>query len=67
MTLSDLLVALANNVGVNITLMDDNDNLIITFGAGGYAAIESDLGSRAVKRIKIESSKDVTVAIEDAP
>lgn len=65
MILSDLLVALSNNMDVNITLMDDSDNKLITFNASGYGAVESDLGNRKVKRIKIEPALSVVIAIED--
>lgn len=66
MILSDVLAALSNNTGVNITLMDDSDNTLITFNAAGYGAVESDLGTRNVKRIKINTANSVTVSIEDA-
>ena len=49
MTLSQALAALAGNTAVNITLIDDNDAVLITFGAAGYASIESDLGTKVVK------------------
>lgn len=65
MLLSDLLTALASNAGVNITLMDEDGNVLITFVAPGFASIESDLGTRVVKRIKIRGAKDVAVTIEN--
>lgn len=65
MTLSQLLAALSNNTEVNVVLMDDGDNQLITFGAAGYASLESDLGTRTVKRIKINSAKEVVISIED--
>lgn len=65
MTLSQALAALAGNTAVNITLIDDNDVVLITFGAAGYASIESDLGSKVVKYIKVNSAKEVVIAIKD--
>ncbi len=66
MTLSELLTALSSNTNVNITLMDDADNQLITFNAAGYGAVESDLGTRKVKRIKISSGTSVVISVEDA-
>lgn len=65
MTLADVLAAMANNTGVNITLQDEDGNNLITFGAPGYSSIESDLGTRVVKRIKIRGAKDVAITIEN--
>ena len=66
MTLQATLEALANNASVSITLVDDNDANLITFGAPGYASIEGDLGSYIVKSIKIVSQKEVTIAIKES-
>lgn len=66
MFLSEILAALANNTNVNITLMDDQDTQVVTFNAGGYGAIESDLGSRTVKRIKINSGTSISISMEAA-
>ena len=55
MILSDLLKALSGNASVNITLNN----------AGGYAAVESDLGKRTVKKVKIMTANAVTVVIND--
>ena len=66
MNLSDLLEALANNSKLYITLADNNSDSLITFNAAGYESVESDLGSRTVKRIKVESPSAVTVILEDA-
>jgi len=66
MTLLDVLTALANNTGVNITLVDEDGNTLITFGAPGFGSIESDLGARIVKRIRIQSQKEVVITIENA-
>lgn len=65
MTLSQALAALAGNTSVNITLIDDNDAVLITFGAAGYESIESDLGVKVVKYIKINSAKEVVIAIKE--
>lgn len=66
MILSETLAALSNNTAVNITLLDDADNQVITFNAAGYAAVESDLGTRKVKRIKINSGTSVAISMEAA-
>ena len=65
MILSDLLTALGGNVGVNITLIDEDGASLITFGAPGYGSIESDLGTRGVRRIKVQTNKDVVITIEN--
>lgn len=65
MILKNLLAALSNNSAVNITLIDDNDNILITFGAPGYNTISDDLGNRIVKRVKIVTGNQVTIAVED--
>lgn len=64
MTLNDLLVALANNTNLNISLLDDKDNTMITFNAAGYGSIESDLGARIVSAIKVISSTAISISIE---
>ena len=66
MNLSDLLVALSGNKNLYVSLLDSTDNPIITFDAAGYEAVESDLGTRVVKRIKINSPTSVSVSLEDA-
>lgn len=66
MILSETLAALANNTAVNITLLDDQDNQVIQFNAAGYEAIESDLGTRTVKRIKVSSGTSVSISMEAA-
>ena len=65
MILIDLLAALSSNANVNITLMDDNDKVLITFVASGYEAVEDTLGARVVKRIKITSGTAITISLED--
>ena len=66
MTLSDLLVASANNQKLYITLSDLAGDPLITFNAAGYESVEGDLGSRVVKRITVESPSAVTIVLEDA-
>ena len=66
MELSDLLVALANNVRLFITLEDKNGNELITFNAAGYSSVEGDLGSRVVNRVTVNSPNAVLVTLEDA-
>lgn len=66
MTLADLLKAMSCNDRVNITLIDSDDKVLITFGANGYSAVESDVTSRTVKKIKVDSATAVLVYIEDA-
>ena len=66
MVLSDLLVALANNTKLFITLEDKNGDAMITFNAVGYSSVESDLGSREVNKIKVETPNAVTITLEDA-
>ena len=66
MTLSELLTALANNEKLFVTLEDKNANKLITFNATGYASVESDLGTRVVNAIVIETPSAVTVVLEDA-
>lgn len=68
MKLIDVLTALGTgniNPKVDVTILDNTDNVLITYGSGGYASVESDLGNRVVKQIKINSATLVTVAISD--
>lgn len=66
MKLADLLAALSNNENVDVTLLDSKDIKLITFNAAGYVAVESELGKRTVKRIKITSATNIFVSVEDA-
>lgn len=66
MTLIETLAALSNNTNVNITLVDDQDNQLITFNAVGYQSVESDLGARVVKYIKVSSGTLLTIALKEA-
>ena len=66
MLLLDLLKALSGNSNVNITLNNADGDSLITFNAGGYAAVETDLGKRTVKKVKIMTANAVTIVINDA-
>lgn len=66
MKLIELLEALSGNTNLNISLLDSNGKNMITFGAPGYMAVESDLGERVVNRIKVSSSSAISITIEDA-
>jgi len=66
MTLIETLAALSNNTNVNITLVDDQDNTLITFNAVCYQTVESDLGARVVKYIKVSSGTLLTIALKEA-
>lgn len=66
MALSDLLATLSGNEGLNISLVDNTDKTLITFNAAGYASIESDLGTRTVRSIKVVSASAVKIAIDEA-
>ncbi len=68
MKLIDLLTALGEdnlNPKVDVTILDNDDKLLITYGSGGYASVESDLVTKKVKRIKVNSASLVTVSISD--
>ena len=65
MTLSNVFAILVNNEGLNITLIDSAGKNLITFNASGYAAVESDLGTRAVTSVKIISAAQVNITIGD--
>jgi|P827metagenome_2_1110787.scaffolds.fasta_scaffold02733_2 hypothetical protein len=65
MKLSEVLAALSSNK-ISITIMDENDNALITFDAAGYGAVESDLGDRKVGIIKINTATAVTISIKAA-
>lgn len=64
MKLIDTLKALSVNENLNVTIADDDANLI-TFNAKGYESIEADLGNREVKRIKVASGSSLTVELSD--
>lgn len=64
MLLSNLLVALSCNRNLYITLTDEDENALITFNATGYGSVESDLGERTVKKVKITSPNTATIVLE---
>lgn len=66
MVLSDLLVALSGNTSLYVTLTDTTGSTLITFNAGGYANVESDLGAREVERITLISPSKITISLKDA-
>lgn len=61
MTLQLFLEAFTNK-DVNITLTEDGDE-IITFVSGGTAGIESDVLAKTVKKITLNGSSSLTLAI----
>ena len=65
MKLIDVLKALAVNGNLTVTLIDSDDNVLIKFLVTGYASVESDLGNRAVKKIKITSASTAEIVIGD--
>lgn len=66
MQLLDLLVALSGNANLNITLTDKTGSELITFNAGGYGSVESDLGTRIVERVTVCSLNKVVISLENA-
>ena len=66
MVLAELLKTMRVNDKVNITLIDSDDNILITFNCKGYEAVESDIQKRAVSKIKVDTEKLILVYIEDA-
>lgn len=68
MKLIDFLTALGKddiNPRVNVSILDNEDKPLITYVSSGYASVESDLGTRVVKKIKVNSATLVTVSISD--
>lgn len=66
MTLTDALASLAGNLNLNVSLVDSDDTEMIRFNAAGYQNIESDLFSRIVDSITINSSSIVTIKLASA-
>lgn len=66
MALSDLLVALANNSKLFVTLIDGETELI-SFNAAGYESVESDLGARTVDKIIVDSVSVIKVVLTATP
>lgn len=68
MKLIDVITAMGEgniNPKVEVTILDNTDAQLITYMSGGYASVESDLGTKKVKRIKINSATQVTVSISN--
>jgi hypothetical protein len=66
MTLGNLLPTLSKNTSLNITLLDDGDNEMITFNAAGWQNIEEDLTQYNVTKITVDSNKLIKVKIVSA-
>ena len=66
MTLSDLLVALSGNTDQYIKLVDGETELI-TFNAGGYEAVESDITARTVDKIVIVDPRTIKILLTATP
>ena len=66
MTLSDLLVALSENDGQYITLVDGEAELI-TFNAAGYGSVESDITERTVEKIVIADPRNIKILLAATP
>lgn len=66
MTLGNLLPTLSKNTSLNITLLDDSDNEMITFNAAGWQNIEEDLTQYNVTKITVDSNKLIKVKIVSA-
>lgn len=65
MRLSDVLKALANNVNLSVTLINKNEETLVIFNAAGYLSIEDSLQELEVVKIKLVSSKEVTLILGD--
>ena len=68
MKLIDLLTAMGKddiNPKVSVTVYDDENLPLITYNAGGYAYVESELGTKKVKKFQIASAQLVNVYISD--
>ena len=66
MTLSDLLVALSGNTDQYIKLVDGETELI-TFNAGGYESVESDITARTVDSITIVDPRTIKILLVSEP
>ena len=67
MELLELLEALSGNDRLYISLVESTGTQLITFNAPGYTSVESDLGSRTVDKIKVESPNALTITLETTP
>lgn len=65
MKLLDLLKALSFNTNVGITLVDSDEFELITFNAVGYKAVESELGKKKVKKVKIASATSIVIVLDE--
>ena len=68
MKLIDVITALGTgniNPKVDVTILDNSDVPLITYGSGGYASVDTTLSNRVVKQIKVNSATLITVAISD--
>lgn len=63
MTLNQLLVAMKDNVNTNICIVESDGTKLITFNAGGYASVESDLLVRQVSTVSINTMALVTIKL----
>ena len=63
MTLNQLLVAMKDNVNTNICIVESDGTKLITFNAGGYASVESDLLARQVSTVSINTMALVTIKL----
>ena len=63
MKLSEALAALSSNK-VAITIMDENDNALITFDAAGYESIKDEISERNVKDILITAVNKVSISLK---
>ena len=66
MQLIDALTALHGNDNLNITIKDSAEVDLITFKAPGYESIESDMGTRDVIKIQVDSGNALSISIADA-
>ena len=68
MTLSNLLESLADNVMLNIQIKD-SQKVLIEFDAPGYESLSSELLSKTVSKVTIDStlsvSTQMTIVVED--
>ena len=66
MTLNDLLVTLAANVGLGIKVVEtvsEAENVIIEFEAPGYEALNAELLARNVEVVTINTSSTITTGM----
>lgn len=66
MTLASLLEVLKDNMDLMLTVLDGGVR-VITFDAAGGTAISTELGSREVDRLGVESSDRFNIYLKDLP